>query len=223
MTLQALLFSRDCAKGRSLSAVVNQSALNVKTTIETIVNEFYSLAACLEIAADPGTNAMIPQTLPGYIAPIGRIPSRDGGEHIYHFTHYLELIRSDPGLIDGFKRHWVTGAFLSVGDELSAHDYFDHAPELELVYHLRNAIAHGNRFSFTKPGLKRLAEYPAHNEFAWGRGESTVLRISPTLQDQEVVPKFLVPGDAIDILNSVGIYLFRFGTGESLGPKDSIH
>ena len=55
---------------------------------------------------------------------------------------------------------------LAVGDALKRHKYFDHAPELELVYHLRNGIAHGNRFTFTTHGRERLAKYPADNRDA---------------------------------------------------------
>ena len=58
------------------------------------------------------------------------------------------------------------GAMLTLGDELSVHGYFDRAPILELVYHLRNGVAHGNRFNITKDGKKRLARRPAHNSDA---------------------------------------------------------
>jgi hypothetical protein len=44
------------------------------------------------------------------------------------------------------------GALLTLGDELSAYGYFDRAPALELLYHLRNAVAHGNRLNITKEG-----------------------------------------------------------------------
>jgi hypothetical protein len=44
------------------------------------------------------------------------------------------------------------GALLTLGDALQVHRYFDHSPELELIYHLRNGVAHGNRFTFTKAG-----------------------------------------------------------------------
>ncbi|MBO0695527.1 MAG: hypothetical protein J2P56_05435 [Verrucomicrobia bacterium] len=67
-----------------------------------------------------------------------------------------------------FPRIWLTGALLAIGDALKENKYFDHAPELELVYHLRNGIAHGNCFEFTDPGRKRLAKYPAHNRDCFG-------------------------------------------------------
>jgi len=60
-----------------------------------------------------------------------------------------------------FPRIWLTGSLLRVGDALRDNDYFDHAPELELIYHLRNGVAHGNRFKITN--LVRLKKHPAHN------------------------------------------------------------
>jgi hypothetical protein len=125
-------------------------------------------------------------------------------------------------LVPSFERHWATGTLISVGDELANHKYFDHAPELELVYHLRNGVAHGNVFTFTRHGLERLAKHPANNEFSWGRGDATVLSITPGLKGKSVVPDFLGPGDAIEILTSAGLYLHRYGNGDTLRPDGTV-
>jgi hypothetical protein len=80
--------------------------------------------------------------------------------------------------------------------------YFDHAPELELVYHLRNCIAHGNRFKYTDVGRKRLAKHPAHNRNA-GFRTSTIFEITPALNGQLVLFDFMEAGDVLDLLFSV--------------------
>ncbi|MFZ0267219.1 hypothetical protein [Caulobacter sp.] len=58
------------------------------------------------------------------------------------------------------------GALISLGDELQVYGYFDHAPILEMVYHLRNGMAHGGKFNIDDRGKRRLARYPAHNRQA---------------------------------------------------------
>jgi hypothetical protein len=39
-----------------------------------------------------------------------------------------------------------------------------HVPEFEMVYHLRNAVARGNRFNITRKGRERLKAWPADNK-----------------------------------------------------------
>jgi hypothetical protein len=67
-----------------------------------------------------------------------------------------------------------------LGDELAKHRYSDQAPILELVYHLRNGIAHGNRFNIDDRGKKRLAAHEAHNRKATVKSPlGTVYEITP--------------------------------------------
>jgi hypothetical protein len=47
-------------------------------------------------------------------------------------------------------------AMLALGDELRTHHYFDHAPILELVYHMRNGMAYGNKFAIDERGRESL-------------------------------------------------------------------
>jgi hypothetical protein len=106
-------------------------------------------------------------------------------------------------------RSWAVGALLTLGDELSAHDYFDRAPLLELVYHLKNAVAHDNRFTITNTGRLRLARYPAHNQDAAVKSPiGTVYEIRPTLSGP-VLFAFMGAADIIDLLQSVEIYLCK--------------
>ncbi|SFU26022.1 hypothetical protein [Paraburkholderia aspalathi] len=101
------------------------------------------------------------------------------------------------------------GALLMLGDETRDHRYFDHALNLELVYHLRNGIAHGNTFNITDEGKKRSAKHPAHNRNAAVKSPlGTVYEIMPNLTGP-VLFDFIGAADVIDILRSVEVYLSR--------------
>jgi hypothetical protein len=98
---------------------------------------------------------------------------------------------------------------LALDVELSAHDYFDQAPVLELVYHLRNAIAHGNRFNITEAGRKRLARQLAHNRDAAVRSPlGTCYEITPSLSGP-LLFEFVGAADIIDLLQSVEVHLAK--------------
>ena len=72
--------------------------------------------------------------------------------------------------------------------------YFDRAPELELLRHLRNGVAQGNSFRIDNP--KKLTKFPAHNLLAWAKSDSkAVFEITPSLHDQPVLFDFMGPGD----------------------------
>jgi hypothetical protein len=101
-----------------------------------------------------------------------------------------------------FPRIWLTGSLLAVGDALMDNDYFDHAPESELVYHLRNGIAHGNRFHIQN--LKRLSKHPAHNRACY---RHSIFEITPALDGQPVLFDFMEAGDVLDLLFAVAHHL----------------
>ncbi len=109
---------------------------------------------------------------------------------------------ADKAIDTELPRVWLTGSLLALGDALKDHGYFDHAPALELVYHLRNGIAHGNRFNLTATGLERLNQYPAHNREAWFK--KMTFEIAPALNGQMVLFDFMGAGDVLDLLSSVG-------------------
>ncbi len=119
---------------------------------------------------------------------------------------HLALLREDRDLQADFLRAWAGGALLALGDELKVHNYFDHAPVLELVYHLRNAVAHGNRFAINESGKKRLAHYPAHNRQAVRSPAGTVFEITPTTSGP-VLFDFMGAADVIDLLQAVEYHL----------------
>jgi hypothetical protein len=78
-------------------------------------------------------------------------------------------------------------------------------------------VAHGNSFRIDNP--KELTKFSAHNRLAWVKSDSkTVFEITPSLQNQPVLFDFMGPGDILDLLMSVGLYLVRMGNGDPLRP-----
>jgi hypothetical protein len=113
------------------------------------------------------------------------------------------------------KQVWLAGSLLSLGDALAVNLYFDRAPELELVRHLRNGIAHGNRFRIDNPSS--LTRFPAHNHDAWVNSDTKAkFEIMPALQGTPVLFDYMGAGDVLDLLMSVGLYLVRMGNGDPL-------
>ena len=120
---------------------------------------------------------------------------------------YLDLFRENHDLQSRSLRSWAMGALLTLGDELGAHGYFDRAPILELVYHLRNGMAHSNRFHIDAGGRKALGKHAAHNRDARVKSPlGTVFEITPGLTGQ-ILFDFMGPADVIDLLQSVEVYL----------------
>ena len=138
------------------------------------------------------------------------------GHSAFGKTSAIKSLLNEAKGSSNLDRRWLVGALLTIGDALAKHSYFDHAPELELLRHLRNGVAHGNTFRIN---LKLLAKFPAHNRLAWVRSDSKAeFEITPNLQNQPVLFDFMGPGDIIHLLMLVGLYLIRMGNGDALRP-----
>ena len=183
--------------------------LAVSRTAQRLAYGYYAFLVAQLVAANPHSiNSLPPANAPGE-DPIGEIKRKDGTAHTLNLRHYLDSFREDHALQSEILRAWAMGALLTLGDELSANHYFDRAPVMELVYHLRNAIAHGNRFNITAKGRQRLAAHPAHNRSAAAKSPSGVIyEITPSLSGP-VLFDFMGPADVIDLLQSVEIYLAK--------------
>ncbi|WP_143497335.1 hypothetical protein [Pseudomonas sp. Irchel s3h17] len=73
----------------------------------------------------------------------------------------LEYIKANPRKIFEFLNIPIKAAILHVGDAFSKVKYLNRAPELEFLRHIRNAIAHGNRFNITSE-LKLPATFASY-------------------------------------------------------------
>jgi hypothetical protein len=188
-----------------------KAALDLGQMAHRMVEGYYMHLAAIHVAKDPRAIFLSPTVEQGQMVPIGRIRHKDGTRHEFHFTQYLAQAGTNPAIAEDLDRVWLVGALLTIGDALKRHSYFDHAPELELLYHLRNGVAHGNTFSIN---VKRLHKYPAHNRLAWVRSDSKVeFEITPNLQNQTVLFDFMAPGDILHLLMSVSRYLTQMGMG----------
>lgn len=193
----------------------NQFSFDVGQLAERLYQGYYLHSAMLQVAKHPNVQALVPSIEPGQYVPVGRVYRRNGTSHTYHFTHYLAWANNNPLVAGDLEQVWLVGALLRLGDELAQHQYFDRAPELELLRHMRNGIAHGNRFHITEP--RRLMRFPAHNRLAWVR-EAEVFEITPSLDGTPVLFDFMGAGDCLDLLQAIGIYLIRMGNGDPLRP-----
>ena len=144
--------------------------------------------------------------------PTDSVPRKNGTPYTWHTqdTFYYAVARDT--IREEFPRIWLTGSLLAVGDALKDNGYFDHAPELELVRHLRNGVAHGNHFDIRYPD--ELTNYPAHNRNAAYR-TSTIFEITPALDGQPVLFHFMEAGDVLNLLASVAHHLDEIGRGKS--------
>ena len=168
---------------------------------------YYAHTAAVEVARDPRSKDLastILQGIDGQPVSVGYVVRNNGTKHTFDFNYYLDYLNHQT-MVDDLARAWLVGSLLAVGDALAERDYLDHAPVLELLYHLRNGIAHGNKFNIDKGGLKRLKNYPAHNKMA--KVKIAEFEISESLNGKPVLFDFMGPGDVLDLLQSIEIYL----------------
>ncbi len=197
----------------------NQAAFAVGQLADRIYQGYYAYAAAIEVARDPRAKTLVPTTPLGQSVSVGYVARKDGTQHVFDFRYYLDQAQTNSAIVDDLPRVWLVGSLLAVGDALAEHHYFDHAPELELLYHLRNGVAHGNVFRLTKDGLARLRKYPAHNKLARIRSDTRAeFEIVPTLKGKTVLFDFMGPADILDLLMAIGVYLSHMGTGDPLRP-----
>ena len=198
-------------------------AFEVGRLAHRMAQGYYALTAAIEVAKGPHAKVLASET------PLGQISSyvtrKDGTQHTFDLPHYLGQAHTNPEIVDELPRIWLVGSLLAVGDALAApkNRYFDHAPVLELLYHLRNGIAHGNVFHFTRSGLERLNKYPAHNRMAGVRSATkSDFEIVAGLQGQTVLFEYMGPGDVLDLLQSVEVYLTRIRERHAAGELSGL-
>ena len=111
-----------------------------------LTSGYYGYFAALAVASHPESGVLGPSLQSGQKVPVGYATRKDGTQHHFHFNVYLSQARTDSETRDHLEKVWLAGALLTLGDALATHDYFTRAPELELLRHLRNGVAHGNTF-----------------------------------------------------------------------------
>jgi hypothetical protein len=122
---------------------------DIANALERLTSLYFAHVAAMVVARDERAQKLAPPVEPGQTVSIHSIPRRDGTAMKFWFTHYLRL-NADSDVREDSDRVWLTGALLAAGDLLGPHKYFGHHPEIEMIRHLRNGVAHGNRFTFLK-------------------------------------------------------------------------
>lgn len=168
-------------------------------------NSYYAVLVAHLVASNPISINSLPDNGPPGVDPIGKVPRKEGSFHQLNLRYYLDLYREKPDLQTDALRASAAGGLLILGDALQQHGYFDRNPTLELVRHLRNGLAHGNRFEIRGGGLER---FPARNRDAPVRSYlGTVFEITSGIAGQPVLFEFMLPGDVLDLLQSVDVMM----------------
>ena len=199
--------------------VVNAAAVEVAKLAQRMVKQYFSHHAAMQIARDPHSDLLMPPVEAGQIEPVFRIKRDDGSNLISQFPYFLQDSR-DPDVKKDFDKVWLVGALLAVGDALGAHKYFGHVPEAEIIRHLRNGVAHGNKFRFDKSvkdaTTGRLKD-PA-NTARYARYVMPVREVETHLQGAEVLFTWGGPDAVVDCLTVLFVHLWQFGHGVPSPP-----
>lgn len=83
---------------------------------------------------------------------------------------------------------------IRIGDQLDQNDYFDKAPVLEFFRHLRNAVSHGNEFTFYNDEPKRNAEFGS-------------FKLDDRLNGTTALFEYIGPGDVMELFDEVENHL----------------
>jgi hypothetical protein len=108
----------------------------------------------------------------------------------------LDMAQGNSGFNLDYLGGWVMLTLSWLGDALDDNNYFDRAPVLEAVRHLRNAASHGNTFHF-KPGMPNPRFPAGFRGFA----------ITAADQGKPVFFEWCSTGDAFDLFDDVAAHL----------------
>jgi len=191
----------------------NPEAEIVSKLAHELVTGYYAYTSAISIAMDKRSDALIPEVLPNQLVPIGFVKSKgDPRGHEFHFQIYLEEARKNPFVVHQIERVYLSGALLTIGDALIDNKYFNdfHSPIFQLVRHLRNGIAHGNRFDIRFP--QELIDHPAHDKVPQNHN-LIKFEITAELNGTNVLFDFMEAGDILNTLNQVGFHLMDLAYG----------
>lgn len=178
-----------------------------------LVAGYFAYASAISIAKDKRSDKLIPEVLPNQIVPVGFVKSKDNpAGHTFDFKFYLEHVRENQFVMNQLERVYLSGALLTIGDTLIEHKYFNdfHSPIFQLIRHLRNGIAHGNKFDIRYP--QELVDHPAHDRVPQNYN-STKFQVTPELNGTNVLFDFMEPGDILNLFHQVGFHLMDLAYG----------
>lgn len=190
----------------SVPAGVNAAKMEIGQMADRLAYGYLAFHAAISVGTHPDANELLPPKGIGGLVSVGAIPREDGSRAItYNAQHYRDLAR-EPAVAREYGLVWLSGAMMSLNDELSQYDHFDRQPEYELVRHLRNAVAHGNRFRIDRP--ERLATFPAYWPGCKVDGTSDHkqrrFEITPQMNGDPCLFEFIGESDVQELLQAVG-------------------
>jgi hypothetical protein len=113
------------------------------------------------------------------------------GNRIYPIEENVQKFLSEANGMVYVMNNTLMLSIVFIGDLIQQANLQKHSPEFEFFRHIRNAMAHGNRFHFTKDEPRRDAYF---NEF----------RLDRSLDGTEnVLPGFIGPADVLDLLSYI--------------------
>src|SRR5437868_2157738 len=124
------------------------SAIEVAELAHALFVGYPTYLMALQAARHPASEAVVKA-----ITREGRwtdILSKDRQPVMFDSAMYLQRVQQQEGFQQEYERLWLVGALLTLDDRLKAEGRFDKSPEIEFLRHLRNGVAHGNRFTFQK-------------------------------------------------------------------------
>jgi hypothetical protein len=180
-----------------------------------MVSQYFGHVAAMHVARDPRAETLRPPPEPGQHVSVLKIQRDDGNAMVMWFDHFLAEGRK-PETREDVDRVWLMGALLMVGDALGANGYFGHEPEAEIIRHLRNGVAHGNRFKFESPVINKTTgrlKHPANISRYAARQAMPVRQVDTNLQGMEVLFGWGGPDAIVDCLTVLGVHLWHVGHG----------
>jgi hypothetical protein len=190
-----------CDCGGNVLPLLNLEGFRTARLVHRLGGGYYVHSAIIDVAAGVDRSQPIDWNITRDVV------RSDGTKRAFSFDHYLREAFDNPKTKDDLDRVWLTGGLIALADALERNGYFDRAPHLELVRHLRNGVSHGNRFRIDSPD--KLAKYPAHNFLASIRSPAgTLFEITAASHGNTVLFDFMGPADFIDLFMSVEAHLF---------------
>ena len=208
-----------------------QKAFDVGRLASHLLDGYLAFASAASFIASPryveqAQRAGVAVMLPGGSVTTQSILRKDGSLGVtYWWDHYLRRLIEDPVHLDTLERTWMAGALLTLGDALATPNdfYLDRGPDLELIRHLRNGVAHGNRFDVRQGQPSRPAYFygppsrfqPPDGTVALPPGQvDRYFEVVASISGEPVLFDFMGAGDLCDLLQFVGWRLVRIGNGD---------
>jgi hypothetical protein len=200
--IDATLTEVRCNCGGNMRPLFSLEAFRVGRLAHRIGGGYYVHSSIIDVAASVDRSQPIDWT------NTREVERKDGTKHVFAFDHYLREAFENLKTKDDLERVWIVGGLITLADALGKkpNQYFDRAPHLELVRHLRNGVAHG-QFRIDRP--KDLAIHPANNFAASVKSPAgTLFEITPITHGS--VFDFMGVGDFVDLFFSVETHLLAY-------------